>query len=520
MFSKKTILKKTIEVGGFTFLSRCLGIIREVLMVRYLGASAISDAFLTAYKIPNSLRKVFAEGALSAALIPTLVGTMRTEGKQGIKGLMSLGFLVFEGMVIGLCVLVIFKAESVIRFIAPGFSEYQIQQAIPILQIVMPFIFFISGSALIAGALQAVGHFFVPAVSPVMLNVVFISALILCLIFNLSVLYLCWFILGGGLLVFVMHVVTYVRLRFGFGGITKDDVKRFGKVLGKFCLCLPGISIMELSLFIDTSFASYLSKGSISLIYYANRFVGIPLGVFAVAFSTILLPHFSRVSTYAPKRLHFYLLESAKLVLWVTLPTGLLMAFFSEKIFLTIFLSKKFTLVQVHESGYILCAFLCGLFFFSLNKILLNLYYAMHVTWVPALVAAGAAMTNVVLDMMFIHRFKAFGLALATSISSFVQATLFLFILYKSYGFHLYLRSFFLFALRYLGQVVLFMTPFLLLYYGIEWLIQYCLPITFAYFFIEKIGFWLWVGPLSGIFFFLLWYLRGYFGVRLYFLEK
>lgn len=173
-----------------------------------------------------------------------------------------------------------------------------------------------------------------------------------------------------------------------------------------------------------------------------------------------------------------------------------------------------------HPLQILLCAFLCGLFFFSLNKILLNLYYAMHVTWVPALVAAGAAMTNVVLDMMFIHRFKAFGLALATSISSFVQATLFLFILYKSYGFHLYLRSFFLFALRYLGQVVLFMTPFLLLYYGIEWLIQSCLPVMLAYFFIEKIGFWLWVGPLSGIFFFLLWYLRGYFGVRLYFLEK
>ena len=519
MFTKKTILKKTLEVGGFTLLSRILGVIREVLMVRYLGASAISDAFLTAYKIPNSLRKIFAEGALSAAFIPTLVSTMRKKGAHGIKGLMSLGFIIFEGMVIVLCILVIFKAETVLRFIAPGFSEYQIQAAIPILQIVMPFIFFISSSALIAGALQAVGHFFVPAISPVLLNVVFISALILCLTFNLSVLYLCWFILFGGLLMFAMHLIAYARLRFNFGSISRSDWKQFGTVLGKFFLCLPSISLMELSLFIDTSFASYLEKGSISLLYYANRFVGIPLGVFAVAFSTILLPHFSRVGAYAPKRLHFYLLEAAKLVLWITLPVGLLMAFFSKEIFLTIFLSKKFTLAHVDESGSILCAFLFGLFFFSLNKILLNIYYAIHVTWVPAVVAAGAAITNVVLDMLFINWFQAFGLALATSISSMIQAVLFLFILFQWYDFRLFLKPFFAFALRYFAQVTIFTILFLLLYYGGEQtILMYTSPV-FAQFFLKKIGLWLWIGPLSSTLFVLLWYTRRLFGITLYFLD-
>lgn len=519
MFSKKTILKKTIEVGGFTFLSRVLGIVREVLMVQYLGASAISDVFLTAYKIPNSLRKVFAEGALSAAFIPTLVGTMHAKGKTGVKGLMSLGFIVFEGMVVALCALVIARAETVIWFIAPGFSAYQVQQAIPILQVVMPFIFFISSSALIAGALQAVGHFFVPAISPALLNVVFISALLICLVFNLPVIYLCWFILGGGLLMFIMHLIAYTHLHFNFGSFGKEDIKRFGAVFLKFILCLPSVSVMEVALFVDTSFASYLKEGSISLLYYANRFVGIPLGVFAVAFSTILLPHFSRVSSYAPKRLHFYLFEAAKLVLWVTLPVALLMSFFSKEIFLTIFFSKKFTTAQVHESAHILCAFLAGLFFFSLNKILLNLYYAIHVTWVPALVATGATLVNIILDMMFIHRLQAFGLALATSISHLVQAVLFLFFLARWYKFRIYLRQFFSFALRYFLQVGVFGILFLMMYYPLEWLICFYMPKAFGYFFLKTIGFWLWVGPLISIFFLLLWYLRRYFGVKLYFLE-
>lgn len=519
MFSKKTIIKKTMEVGGFTFLSRILGIIREVLMVRYLGASAMSDAFLTAYKIPNSLRKIFAEGALSAAFIPTMVNTMQSKGRAGVKGLMTLGFIFFEGLVIALCALVILKAELVIRFIAPGFSEVQVQQAVPILQIVMPFIFFVSSSALIAGALQAVGHFFVPAISPAILNVVFISALSICLFFNLPILYLCWFILFGGLLMFIIHLVAYIRLHFNFGIFTKQDLKRFGKIMVKFLLCLPSISIMELALFVDTSFASFLKTGSISLLYYANRFLGIPLGVFAVAFSTILLPHFARVSSYAPRRLHFYLLEAAKFVLWVTIPIALLMAFFSEKIFLTIFFSKQFTIDQVHEAAYILCAFLCGLFFFSLNKILLNLYYALHVTWVPAIVATGATIVNVVLDMVLIHILQAFGLALATSISHVVQAILFLYILHRKYHFRIYFFPFLSFAWRYLIQIMVFSIPFLALYYLSEWLITLYVPPTMSYFLLNMIGFWFWAGPLSVLFFLLLWYLRRFFGIRLYFLE-
>lgn len=519
MFSRKTIIKKTVEVGGFTFFSRILGIIREILMVKYLGASALSDAFLTAYKVPNSLRKFFAEGALSAAFVPTLINTMQLKGRKQVKGLISLGFIVFEGIVLILCIIVILKANTVIDFIAPGFSIEQINNATPILKIVMPVIFFLSSSALLAGAFQAVGHFFVPAISPVLLNISFISGLIVCLSFHLPIIYLCWFILFGGFLQFIIHVITYIKLQFGFGDIKKDNFIQLRAILIKFFLCLPSISIMELSLFIDTSFASYLPKGSISLVYYANRFVGIPLGVFAVAFSTILLPHFSQLSLRAPKRLNFYLFESAKFVLWVILPVILLMTFFSEKIFYTIFLSPKFTLSQVQQAAHILRMFLLGLFFFSFNKILLNLYYAMHVTWVPALIAAGATIVNVLLDSLFLNWLQASGLALATSLSSIVQASLFAYFLWKKYNIHLYVNPFILFALRYGIQLVIFFIPFITSYYVVEWFISVYFSSLLATFFLYKLGFWLWTGPLSLLLFLALWYSRSYFNVRLFFLD-
>ncbi len=519
MLPQKTILKKTIEVGGSTLVSRFFGIIREVLMVRYLGASGLSDAFLTAYKIPNSLRKIFAEGALSAAFIPTVVSTIKHHNKNAIAGLMSLSFLVFEGIVIIMCALIMKYAEYIIQFIAPGFSQEQIDAAIPMLHILMPFIFFISSSALLGGALHAIGHFTIPAIAPIIVNIVFIAGICVCLFFNLPVTYLCWFIVFAGFIHFLLHLMTYFKHQFHFGVITQKDFSVFGRIMGKFLLCLPSISLMELALFIDTSFASLLAPGSVSLLYYANRFVGIPLGVFAVAFSTILLPHFSRVNTYSPKRLHFYLLESAKFIFWVTTPVALLMGFFSEEIFTTIFLSKKFTLAQAHEASVILRAFVWGLFFFSLNKILLNIFYAMHAAWIPAIVALVATIINIILNMLFIERFQTVGLATATTISSIIQTILFLIILHKKYNFRIYLTPFLLFATRYIMQLSLLSSAFWLCYHGIYLIIIHYLPPALSLFFSAQIGFWLWVGPLSLFFIALLYFSRSLSKLQLHFLK-
>ena len=517
--TRKSIISKTMQVGGFTLLSRFLGIIRELLQVRYFGASALSDAFFTAYKIPNSLRKIFAEGALSAAFVPSIVQTVKHEGRKGIGGLMSLGFLFFESIVLILCAYAMYYSEWLLSYIVPGFTAQEIATTALFLDILMPFIFFISSSALLAGPLQAIGHFFVPAFSPVLLNIIYIMGIALCLFLNLPIPYLCWIILIGGFIQLLMHIFAYFKFGFNFASIKRADVWLFIKIFPKFFFCLLSMSVLEVGLFIDTSFASLLpKKGSISLIYYANRFMGIPLGVFAVAFATILLPHFSRVSIYAPKRLGFYVLEATKLVWWVLLPITIVMGLLSHKIFTTIFLSEKFTLAQANEAATILAIFLCALFSFAINKILSNVYYSLHNTWIPGIIAVLSVGLNAYLDWVFIDSFGAAGLAAATSIATIVQ-TICLFVLLQYYfGLALYCGHFIRFVYQSVIQVVVVGIPFI----GVYFMGLYAgtlLSHTVSSFFMNSVGFWLWVGPLCALYMLALYTTRLQFKVRLLFLE-
>ena len=518
MFTRQSIIKKTLQVGKFTLLSRLLGLTRDLIQARFLGASALSDAFFTAWKVPNSLRKIFAEGALSAAFVPTIVQKVRSEGRQAIGSMMFLGFLIFEGMTLILTAIGIQYAHSFIGLIAPGFSPEQIASGATFLRILMPFIFLVSTSALLAGALQAVGHFFVPAIGPVLLNCMYIIGLIVCMTFKLPVTWLCWFIMAGGVLQLLAHVVAYLNLRFRFRAVTWNDVKEFLPILGKFVLCFLSMSVMEIGLFIDTSFGSLLSKGSVSLIYYANRWMGIPLGVLAIAFSTILLPHFSRVSSYAPKRLGFYLLEATKLVWWMMVPITGVMMIISRQIFETIYLSSKFSMAQVHEASGLLVLFLCGLFFFSINKILLNVYYALHHTAIPGVVAVFAVICNTVLNWYLIDLFQAGGLVIATVIAGILQTMLLFFILYRFFGLPLYVGNLIPFMGRAFVQALAIGIPFLglyfLLWYGIG-----LLPEIGSVLLLHKLAFWLWFGPLAAAYMLALHYTKRWFGVRLLFLE-
>jgi putative peptidoglycan lipid II flippase len=520
MFTQKTIVQKTALVSISTMASRLLGIVRETLLIRYLGATMVADAFLTAFKIPNTLRKAFAEGALSAAFVPALTSYMHINDKRAIGGLVAMTLLVFEFLVLLLCLGGIIYAKPIITCIAPGFDPEKIIIASTCLRIVMPFILFISMSALFAGVLQANGRFMIPALGPVLWNCFVIGTLIACIWFSFPVTILCWGILMGGIAQFILHVYAYIQAGFGLGSITKQNVHTVSLIIVRFLLCLPSISLMEFSSFIDTSFASYLKTGSISLLYLANRFVGIPLGVFAVAFATVLLPHFSRVMHRTPQRISFYILESAKCVFWVSLPSIVLMWFFAKPIFTTLFLyGNKFTIMQATEAATILRALLLGLFFFSFNKIILNVYYAMHVTWVPALIAACTALLNIVLNWVFIGHFQAAGLALATTCSSAVQTTVLLYILHHLYKRPIYTTPFLQFIVCYGIHVILFFIPFWLIYMATFHAITSTCTETICWFFIHSIGYWVWVGPLCCLYAGALWYTRRFFYDRIYFLN-
>jgi putative peptidoglycan lipid II flippase len=486
--------------------------------MRYLGAGAVSDAFLTAFKLPNSLRKIFAEGALSAALVPSLVNLVKTDnGKHAVAQLISLAFVVFETVVLLLCAFTMVFARTVISLIAPGFSAEQISYAVPFLQILMPFIFFVSSSAIFAGALQAIGHFFIPAISSVLLNIFFIAGIALGLFLGTSVEVLCYCILAGGLAQLITHIIAYRRFGFSFSYFDATTWQTCKHVLIKFVPCLFSMSVAEISLFIDTSFASYLPKGSVTLLYYGNRFMGIPLGVFAVALSTTLLPYFSRISLYARKRMSFYLLETTKLVFWVTVPAAIVMGFFADKVFYTMFYSKNFSLAQVLEARAILIAFLFGLFFFSLNKILMSMFYALHNTTIPAMVAVIATIANIILNFILMYSMRAVGLALATTLSGVLQTILFIWFLYKYFSFKIYLHKFMMFVRSLLVQIIVIFSLFGVIYKGMVTAVSY--SDRLAYYALDTILFWCWTGPLILMTFLMMYLTRKQFNVRIYFLD-
>ncbi len=519
VLTKKSIIQKTVQVGSSTFLSRILGLIREVALGRYLPLGIVSDAFFTAFKIPNMLRKIFAEGALSAVFIPTIVGLEKKGERNQANSLMTLSFLIFEGSLLLFCTLAFLFADKIIAVTTPGFGAEQVAATLPLFKILIFFIIFLSSSSLLTGALQSVYHFFIPAFSPVLLNIIFISAAILGTYYNLPVEYLCYAILFGGFIQFLSHLYMYFKLNFGFGAINIVSWQNFNDLLKRFFPILFSMSLMEIILFLDESLASYLPIGSITLIYYGHRFMGIPLGVFASAFSTILFPHFSRISTYAPKRLSFYLFESTKFIFWVTIPVTILMIFFANKIFITLFLSDKFPMSKVPEAANILTAFVLGLFFFSLNKILTNIYYSVKNTFTPTMISVISGLINLTLNFILMRWFFATGLAVAMTISlGLIQTTLLLYILVRKYNFNIYPKHFIKFLYKYLIQLFTALTGFFSVYYLLNKMIQTA-PATLAKFLLVKVGFWLWVGPLTILFFIVLYKLNKIFGIKLYFLD-
>jgi putative peptidoglycan lipid II flippase len=516
---KKSLMHKLLQVGGSTLGSRILGIQRERLMMAYLQWGSLAESFITAWAVPNSLRKIFAEGALSAAFIPTLVKLVREKRIDEANGLMSLGFIFFEGIVLVLCICAMIFTPQVVWFMAPGFTEQNIAATVPLLRILMPFIFFISSSALLSGPLQAVNHFFVPAFSPILLNIIFIGALIGSLQYGWPVTYLCYFLIFGGFLQLLWHVAIFFQLRFRFGAITWHIWREFVPILAKFGNCLLSMSIMEISLIVDKQFASLLGQGSIAIIYLANRFMGIPLGVFVIAFSTILLPHFARMGTYAPKRLSFYLYEATKFVFWITLPVVLFACFFAQKIFQTLFASDSFTPEKLLLTSQTLIVFMAGLFFFSMNRILLNLFYALHDTRTPALICVAATLTNICLNYLFMGPWRVQGLALATVLAGAVQTILSIWYLRVKKDFVFYPAHLVHFLQRNIMQIIVFAPLFVGCYFMLEYIIIHYVSAAFATLLLNSWYFWLWAGPLCAVTGLALYMTRALFGIRIYFLD-
>ena len=516
VLSKKNIIQKVAQVAGLTALSRVFGIAREILQSNFLGVGLVSDAFITAFKIPNFFRHIFAEGALSAAFVPQFVKMIHEKKQEEAASFMTVTLLFFEGTLILLSLYVFFNAEFVTKLLAGGFSSEQLAATAPYLKLLFPLIFFFSGTSLLSGALQAVNHFLIPAFGQPFFNIIYISSIFVCMAYKFTGYSLCFGILFAAGLQFVMHLVAYFLVGLRFGALTRNSWQQLKALLARFIPCLSGVSVNEINLLIDLQLSSYLPLGSVSLVYYAMRFVQIPLGIIGVALATVLFPHFSRVALYAKSRLSFYLLESTKLIIWLVAPTLLYLMFIAEKIFSILMLKNKATPENIYTAQLILIILASGLIFYCLNRILASIFYSLSDTKTPAKSTIIQAVVKVTGDFTGMYFFGVYGLAAATVASSIVLTTLHFIQLRRIHNFILYTRAYTDFFVRFALQLSAGAVVYLSGYYLFYTLLAHSSCFSF---FALSYGYFLFTISLFAGSMLFLFFTRRLFGVKLYFLQ-
>lgn len=432
----KQLFKSTSVVAFMTFLSRILGLVRETVFASYFGASAEMDAFLIAFRIPNFMRRLFAEGCFSQAFIPVLSEVKGQHDFHGMKDFIrnvtgTLGVIVLVFSIFG-----VVTAEGWTAVFAPGYwhEPFKFHLATYMLRIMFPFIFFITITGLVGSILNVFGKFAIPAVTPVILNVcMIIAALGLSHYFQYGVEAAAWAVSIAGLiqllfmLPYLHKIGLLVKPKWGWH---HPGVQKIVKLM---IPALFGASIAQISLLLDTVFASFLKTGSVSWLYYSDRVMQFPLGILGVALSTVVLPHLSR--QHAAKDFNEYnraLDWALRLVVILALPSALALAILAGPILVTLFQYGKFSMYDVQMTEYSLWAFSLGLLFFIAVKVVVSAYYARQDMKTPVKIGIIAVVTNMILNAILIWPLAHAGLALATGIGSMVNTFLLLWGLYKN----------------------------------------------------------------------------------------
>lgn len=431
----KQLLKSTSTVSGMTFFSRILGFARDMVIAHIFGASAGLDAFLVAFKIPNFMRRLFAEGAFSQAFVPVLSETVATKSKNQVKELVDnvCGSLFFVLLIITL--LGCFGARYFIMVFAPGFRAHpeQLSLASDMLTWTFPYLLLISMTAFFSGIQNAYNRFALPALTPILLNVSLIfAALYLNQWAAEPVISLAWGVLIGGVLQFLLQLPAVARLgllpRPTFGFFT-PEVKRILKLM---IPALIGASVMQINLLIDTVFASFLPEGSLTWLYYSDRLLEFPVGMFGVALATVVLPHLSK--QFAQKNEHGFsssLDWAFRMILLIGVPCSIGLIILAKPILATLFQYGRFGAQDVILTSYSLMALSAGLVAFLVVKIMVSAFYARQNTQLPLKVALVAIGCNVIFNFLLIGPLKHAGLALASTLSQSCQLLILLFVLVK-----------------------------------------------------------------------------------------
>ncbi|CAG0973497.1 putative peptidoglycan lipid II flippase [Methylophilaceae bacterium] len=424
------LLKALAAVGSMTFLSRVLGFVRDTLIARVFGAGIYTDAFFVAFKIPNLLRRLFAEGAFSQAFVPILAEYKNQRGHEETQSLVNhvatlLGLALVVVTIIGMV-----AAPFIVYISAPGFAgePEKFALTIDLLRIIFPYILFISLVSLAGGLLNTYGKFSVPAFTPVWLNVTFIVAA-LCFSddFNPPVKVLAWAVFVGGVLQLSFQIPFLVRIgmlpRFSLN-LHDEGVWRILRLMGP---AVFGVSIAQISLLINTIFASFLVSGSVSWLYYADRLMEFPTGLLGVALGTILLPSLSKSFADKADGEYSQLLDwGLRLTFILALPAAVALAVLSVPLVTSLFHYGAFTDHDVWMTRQALMAYSLGLLGLILVKVLAPAFYSRQNIKTPVKIALFTLVATQFMNLLFVFGLdlKHAGLALAIGLGACINAGL------------------------------------------------------------------------------------------------
>lgn len=426
----RQLFKSTVVVGSMTLISRILGFVRDMLIAHIFGVNSATDAFFVAFKIPNFLRRLFAEGAFAHAFVPVLSDYKERGSKVALKQFIDKTAGTLSVFLLLITLIGVIASPLLIMLLAPGFmwQGTQYELSVQLLQITFPYLFFIALVAFAGGILNAHGRFAIPALTPVFLNICMIAAAIwLAPLMDEPVTALAWGVFAAGVVQLLFQVPALARLglmprpRLGF-----DDsgVKRI------ISLMLPAIfsvSVTQINLLLDTLFASFLTVGSVSWLYYSDRLVEFPLGILGLALGTVILPNLSRSHASEDTAAFSNALDwGLRLVVLIGLPATIGLVMLAEPMLSTLFQYNEFGVSDVHFAGMSLKAYSVGLLGFILIKVLVPGFTSRGDMKTPVRYGVYAMLVSLGLNLVLVFPLAHAGLALATSLGAFFNAALLL----------------------------------------------------------------------------------------------
>lgn len=422
------MLKSTFTVGGMTSISRVFGLIRDVVIARLFGAGMGMDVFIVAFRIPNFLRRLFAEGGFQQAFVPVLAEYKEQRSEEQVQALVdqtaaTLGLVLFVVSAIGIAL-----SPVLISIFAPGFIDDTAKHVLAsdMLRITFPYILFISLTAFASSILNTYKQFAIPAFTPVILNLSLIGCAIwLAPQMEQPVTALAWGVFIAGIAQLLFQLPFLVRIRkFPRPGLNRDreGVKRILKLMVP---VLFAVSIVQINLLVDTLIASFLQTGSISWLYFSDRLVEFPLGVFGIALATVILPNLSEKHAQGSSKGFSNMLDWAlRWVFLIAIPAAVGLAVLAGPLLTTLFQYDEFMPNDVHMARQSLMAYAIGLPAFICIKILASGFFSRQDTRTPVKIGAIAMLANIVFNLVLVFPLAHAGLALATSLSAMLQAYL------------------------------------------------------------------------------------------------